>query len=81
MYDQSRDDRRTQTIADSIGGAKQGERADDAGKRHLADFTGDWNLNIWALNADGSKINAAGQATLTGRMFYESSIKISKLKV
>ena len=77
MYDQSRDDRRTQMLADSIGGAKQGETADDAGKRHLADFTGDWNLNIWALNADGSKINAAGQATatLTGKDVLKIELK------
>jgi len=69
MYDQSRDDRRTQALADSIGGAKKGETADDAGKRHLGDFAGEWNLDIWALNADGSKITASGQAAaaLTGK--------------
>ena len=69
MYDQSRDDRRTKMLADSIGGAKQGETADAAGKRHLGDFAGEWNLNIWALNPDGSKTNASGQATaaLTGK--------------
>ena len=54
MYDQSRDDRRTKMLADSIGGAKKGESADAAGKRHLQDFTGDWNLSIWSLNLDGT---------------------------
>ncbi len=62
MYDQSRDDRRTNTLADAIGGAKAGETADDAGKRHLSDFTGDWNVDIWALDANGQKITAKGKA-------------------
>lgn len=63
MYDQSRDDRRTQTLADSIGGAKKGETADEAGERHLADFTGDWKLAIWYLNAEGNRVTANGDAT------------------
>jgi len=61
-YDQTREDRRTQVLADSIGGAQKGETVDDAGKRHLEDFMGDWNLDIWALDADGKKITATGQA-------------------
>ena len=61
-YDQTREDRRTQTMADAIGGAKKGETADGAGKRHLEDFLGDWNLDIWALDADGKKITATGKA-------------------
>ena len=61
-YDQSRQDRRTQTLADSIGGAKKGETVDDAGKRHLDDFIGDWNLDIWVLSEDGKKITAKGKA-------------------
>jgi hypothetical protein len=63
MYDQSRQDRRTQTLAESIGGAKQGETSDEAGKRHLADFTGNWNLDIWSMNAAGKKVTANGKAT------------------
>ena len=63
MYDQSREDRRTKMLADSIGGARKGETADAAGKRHLGDFAGDWNLDIWALDADGKKITARGKAT------------------
>lgn len=62
MYDQSRDDRRTEMLADSIGGARKGETADDAGKRHLDDFLGDWKLDIWALDAQGNKITATGEA-------------------
>lgn len=61
-YDQVRDDRRTKQITDAIGGAKAGETADEAGKRHLQDFIGDWNLEIWALDADGNKITATGKA-------------------
>jgi len=62
MYDQSRDDRRTKMLADSIGGAQKGETADDAGKRHLDDFLGDWKLDIWTLNAQGNKLTATGRA-------------------
>ncbi len=62
MYDQSRDDRRTKMLADSIGGAKKGETVDDAGKRHLEDFLGDWDLDIWALDAEGKKTTARGKA-------------------
>ena len=56
-------------LADAIGGAQEGETADDAGKRHLADFAGEWNLDIWALNAEGSNLKAKGQAmaSLTGK--------------
>jgi hypothetical protein len=61
MYDQSRDDRRTKMLADSIGGAKQGETSDAAGKRHFQDFLGDWNIDIWALNPDGSKLNGSAR--------------------
>ena len=63
MYDQAREDRRTETLATAIGGAKQGETADAAGKRHLADFAGEWNLDIWSLDADGKRITAKGKAT------------------
>ncbi len=62
MYDQSRDDRRTQKMADAIGGAQKGETADSAGKRHLDDFLGEWQLDIWALDAQGKKITATGRA-------------------
>jgi hypothetical protein len=49
-------------MADAVGGARKGETADDAGKRHLEDFLGDWNLDIWALDAEGKKITATGKA-------------------
>lgn len=61
-YDQVREDRRTKVLADSIGGGNKGETADDAGKRHLGDYAGEWNLDIWALDADGKKITATGKA-------------------
>jgi hypothetical protein len=61
-YDQSREDRRTQTMADAIGGARQGETADDAGKRHLDDFLGSWRLDIWAEGPEGKRITARGRA-------------------
>ena len=46
-YDQHREDNRTEVMADAIGGARAGETVDDAGKRHLEDFIGEWNINIW----------------------------------
>lgn len=61
-YDQHRDDNRTKMLADSIGGAKAGETVDDAGKRHLEDFIGQWNINIWALQPDGNRVTATGTA-------------------
>ncbi len=63
MYDQSRDDDRTKMLADAIGGGKKGETPADAGKRHLADFTGDWKLDIWSLDAQGKRVTAFGKAT------------------
>lgn len=64
-YDQARDDRRTKQITDAIGGAQKGETADNAGKRHFQDFLGDWNLDIWALNADGTKLTGSGHMKAT----------------
>jgi hypothetical protein len=61
-YTQAREDQRTKTMADAIGGAKAGETADDAGKRHLDDFLGDWNVDIWSVDATGKKITGNGSA-------------------
>ncbi len=61
-YDQTRQDRRAKMVSESIGGAKKGETAGTAGKRHLDDFIGEWNLSIWALDAQGNRINANGKA-------------------
>jgi hypothetical protein len=61
-YDQSREDRRTQMLAEAIGGARQGETADEAGRRHLEDFLGDWRLDIWVIGAGGKRITARGRA-------------------
>ncbi|MGL1862769.1 MAG: hypothetical protein OCC46_09645 [Pseudodesulfovibrio sp.] len=62
MYDQSRDDKRTKMLADSLGGAQKGETVETAGKRHLDDFLGEWNISAWAMRADGTKINGTGKA-------------------
>ena len=61
-YTQSREDQRTRMIAEAIGGAKAGETADQAGVRHLQDFLGDWNVAIWVLDENGSRIEATGTA-------------------
>ncbi|WP_455212670.1 hypothetical protein [Kaarinaea lacus] len=80
-YDQSRQDRRTQTLADSIGGAKKGETVDDAGKRHLDDFIGDWNLDIWVLSEDGKKITAKGKAKGVLEAKTKAKIEYQEIKV
>ena len=80
MYDQSRDDRRTKMLADSIGGAEKGETADEAGKRHLADFTGAWNLDIWALDAEGKKITATGNAKVVMKSKDVLRVEYSDIK-
>lgn len=61
-YDQGREDRRTQVLADAVGGAKAGETADDAGKRHLEDFIGTWRVEVWAEGPEGKPLTAKGQA-------------------
>lgn len=61
-YNQTRDDRRTQVLADSIGGANKGETVDDAGKRHLDDFIGEWDVDIWVLDGEGKKITGGASA-------------------
>lgn len=78
-YDQSREDRRTKMLADSIGGAKKGETVDEAGKRHLDDFIGDWNLDIWVLSEDGKKITAKGKAK--GVLEAKTRAKIDYLEI
>jgi hypothetical protein len=58
----TRDDRRTKELKEATGGANEGETIDQAGKRHFKDFTGYWNLDIWAMNPDGSAITGSGRA-------------------
>ena len=89
-YDQKREDQRTQMIADGLSGnqgsnqggsqpaaesgAKPGETVGDAGRRHFEDFQGDWNLSIWALDAEGKKVTAGGKAK--GSMSGKDSVRI-----
>jgi hypothetical protein len=61
-YNQTRDDRRTNVLAESIGGANKGETVDAAGKRHLDDFIGEWDIDIWALDGEGKKITGGAEA-------------------
>jgi hypothetical protein len=66
-YDQERQDDRTQMLADSIAGSKAqdvapGETVGDVGKRHMQDFLGDWNLDIWVLAEEGKRITGTGKA-------------------
>lgn len=79
-YDQKKQDNRTQVLADAIGGAKKGETVDDAGKRHLDDFIGEWNINAWAMLTDGKKITATGKAKGVLESKTKASIRYSDLK-
>jgi hypothetical protein len=36
--------------------------SEEAGRLGLKNFTGDWNLNIWSLVSDGSKVEGSGTA-------------------
>jgi hypothetical protein len=79
-YDQHREDNRTRMMAEAIGGARKGETVDGAGKRHLDDFIGDWNINAWALGTDDKKITATGSAKGVLESKTKASIKYSDLK-
>jgi uncharacterized protein YjbJ (UPF0337 family) len=79
-YDQHREDNRTRMMADAIGGAQKGETVDDAGKRHLDDFIGEWNINAWGMVTDGKKITATGKAKGVLESKTKASIKYSDLK-
>jgi|GEM_PF-1988074 len=86
-YDQKREDQRTQMIAEGLAGKgqgdtqeaaagnpKPGETVGDAGRRHFENFQGDWNLSIWALDAEGKKVTASGKAK--GSMSGKDSVRI-----
>ena len=67
QYDQSKQDERTQMLADSISGSRAKdigpqETVGDVGKRHMQDFLGDWNLEVWVLAKDGKRIMGSGSA-------------------
>lgn len=64
-YKEHRDDNRTKMLSDAIGGAKKGETVDEAGKRHLADFTGNWKIDVTVLSNDGKMLKATGNAKIT----------------
>ncbi len=46
-------------VAASSGSALS---AEEAGRLGLRNFVGDWNLNIWSLSSDGSKVEGSGVA-------------------
>jgi len=79
-YDQHREDNRTKVMADAIGGARKRETVDDAGKRHLDDFIGDWNINAWAMATDRKKITATRKAKGVLESKTQASIKYNDLK-
>jgi hypothetical protein len=66
-YDQSRQDDRTQMLADSIAGSKAGdpqpgETVGDTGRRHFEELTGQWKLDIWYMGPEGRGKTATGSA-------------------
>lgn len=70
-YDQGKQDDRTQMMAEAIaaqGGttvvveAPKGATVGDVGKQHMADFLGDWTIDIWVLGPEGKRVTAKGTA-------------------
>jgi hypothetical protein len=45
--------------------AQAGATAEDRGRISLRNFRGDWNLDVWSLATDGSKLEGRGAATGT----------------
>ena len=45
--------------------AQAGPTAEDRGRISLRNFKGDWNLDVWSLATDGSKLEGHGAATGT----------------
>ncbi len=79
QYDQSRQDDRTQMLADSIAGSNTQqiapqETVGDVGKRHMQDFLGDWQVDFWVLTESGDRI--LGSALATGISAGENSTRI-----
>ncbi len=59
-YDQHRDDKRNQTLADAIAGSKSSSNTEQTMPNPLESFIGDWNVNAWGLMPDGKKVTATG---------------------
>ncbi len=79
-YGQAREDNRTKMLADSIGGANQGETVDEAGKRHLEDFIGEWNVAIWSTDTEGKRISGSGKAKVVLTSKTEAKFELSDIK-
>jgi len=78
-YDQSRQDDRTQLMADAIAGSKAQdiapqETVGDVGKRHMQDFLGNWKLEMWGLDENGEKVTGTG--TVKGVALGENMTRI-----
>lgn len=70
-YDQGKQDDRTQMMAEAIaaqGGttvvveAPKGATVGEVGKQHMADFLGDWKVDVWVLGPEGKRVSAKGTA-------------------
>jgi len=55
--------------------AQAGPTAEDRGKIGLLNFRGDWNLDVWSLATDGSKLEGRGAAT--GAAMGDSATQIN----
>jgi surface antigen len=60
-YDQHRDDKRTQALADAIASSNANVGSTQQMANPLEDFIGEWNINAWGLMPDGKKLVATGQ--------------------
>jgi len=54
--------------------ARAGPTAEDRGKISLRNFRGDWNLDMWSLATDGSKLE--GRGAVTGTAMGDSATQI-----
>lgn len=58
--------------------ASAGSTAEDRGRIGLRNFEGDWNLDIWSLATDGSKLEGRGVATGTATGDDATQINITE---
>ncbi len=78
-YDQSRQDDRTQMLADGIAGSKAGspqpgETVGETGKRHFQELSGEWKVDMWYMGNEGKGQTASG--TARGLQAGDNAIRI-----
>ena len=62
------------TVPQPAAGAQTGPTTEERGRIGLRNFKGDWNLDMWSLATDGSKLEGHGAAT--GKAMGDSATQI-----